>query len=199
HVVNVAKDAISVEQVRITVDSALSNAEVKVASLGSKKPDTLPAPAGAAYQFLEISRKNIEEKNLKEATITFKVPGSWLEKEEVGEDEVLLQRYTSAWEELETRKTKNVGSTVFYEADTPGFSYFVVTGRVKAAAQGAEVNATTAATAVGGNESEELGTEAAIALTQPIKKDPLVMIVPVVLIVLIGAGVLIVALGRRKK
>ncbi|HLD07303.1 MAG TPA: PGF-pre-PGF domain-containing protein, partial [Candidatus Nanoarchaeia archaeon] len=199
HVVNVAKDAISVEQVRITVDSALSNAEVKVASLGSKKPDTLPAPAGAAYQFLEISRKNIEEKNLKEATITFKVPGSWLEKEGVGEDEVLLQRYTAAWEGLETRKTKRVGSTVFYEADTPGFSYFVVSGKVGEAIREEKQDINT--TMVQGdliNETAMHIVNESASLAIAIKKDPAIVAIPIILIVLVCVAIIFLIRKKRK-
>ncbi|WP_292352793.1 PGF-pre-PGF domain-containing protein, partial [Methanomethylovorans sp. PtaU1.Bin093] len=66
--------------------------------------------------------------NIKDATVRFRVTGSWLEEMGVNPADVRLQRYNgNAWEVLPTTMESNTTSYAIFESRTPGFSPFAIT------------------------------------------------------------------------
>ncbi len=65
-----------------------------------------------------------------EVAIDFKVNQSWLSKNNFSKEKVKLNRFegsVSGWKELETKKTDENATKVFYQAASPGFSFFAIT------------------------------------------------------------------------
>ncbi len=124
-VLAINNENIAVTGVLVDVKNAVSNAELKVASLNSNPLST--AAAAKAYQYLQITRSNIADIDTSKITINFRVPKSWLASNNVGEDDVILYRYSdNKWNALATTKTGADANNVLYSATTPGFSTFAV-------------------------------------------------------------------------
>ncbi|HEY9205711.1 MAG TPA: PGF-pre-PGF domain-containing protein [Candidatus Methanoperedens sp.] len=69
-------------------------------------------------------------KNIKDATITFRVDISWIEENGIDPASITLMRYSSGgWKELPTEKTGEDDGTLYYEVKTDGFSHFAITGK----------------------------------------------------------------------
>ncbi|MBI2130247.1 PGF-pre-PGF domain-containing protein [Candidatus Woesearchaeota archaeon] len=122
--ITINKPTIAVSQVSIEVGTTVSNVEVSVKSL-NKNPQATQ-PVSKVYQYLEITKSNIANADIKKATVAFKVPKSWLSQNSLGESDVTLYRYTTSWQPLATTKTGSDQNNVMYQANTPGFSAFAV-------------------------------------------------------------------------
>jgi PGF-pre-PGF domain-containing protein len=73
-------------------------------------------------------------KNLENAKITFKIPESWIDENDIDTSTITLNRYNQgAWEKLDTKRMKKIDSeTEFgFVAKTSGFSSFVITAEKK--------------------------------------------------------------------
>ncbi|MEM3165044.1 MAG: PGF-pre-PGF domain-containing protein [Halobacteria archaeon] len=115
-----------------TVDS-VDGVRLTAQQLAAKPKEVPDDPAGRAYRFFTVRTENINEANLKEATITFKV-----EKSALGggsADQVRLQKYLRvgdglglAWRALPTWKTGEDEHYLYFRGVTPGFSIFAIAG-----------------------------------------------------------------------
>ncbi|MGM5488772.1 MAG: PGF-pre-PGF domain-containing protein, partial [Nanobdellota archaeon] len=91
-------------------------------SFGITKEESLPVsiPAEPVIQYLNMDHENLGP--IQEAFIEFRVNQSL-----VTEDmDVFLLRYDGAWQRLDTVYLKQVGDYLYYQASTPGFSYFAI-------------------------------------------------------------------------
>ena len=80
---------------------------------------------------MEIKKSNIKDENINNAFINFKVEKGWLAENNADEDDVVLNRYTTFWEELSTSKINSDAKHVYYKAITPSFSYFAISVKEK--------------------------------------------------------------------
>ena len=120
---------ITVDEMEIVVNKSMEiKGEVKeVESL----PTYIPAPPKPVYSYLRIE-VSAEPGSIKYAKIKFKVSKAWMEENDIDESTVKLLRYTGTlWQELSTSMVGEDANYVYYEAETPGFSYFAVVGEKK--------------------------------------------------------------------
>ncbi len=68
-------------------------------------------------------------KNIKDATITFRVDRSWIYENGINPASITLMRYSNGWKVLPTEKTGENDAEFYYEAKTDGFAHFAITGR----------------------------------------------------------------------
>jgi PGF-pre-PGF domain-containing protein len=116
---------IAVTGVVVDVKSAVTNAEVKVASLTTNPIAT--AASAKVYQYLQLTKSNIADTDASKITVNFKVPKSWLSTNNVAEGDVVLYRYSdSKWNALSTAVSGSDANNVLYSATTPGFSTFAI-------------------------------------------------------------------------
>ena len=99
-------------------------------------PDTISeAPAGELYQYISIvigSQFFGESGTFEEASIDFKVPRNWVEENNIDEASLTLNRYhDNTWTQLSTEKTGEDNEFFYFRAETPGFSYYSITGEPK--------------------------------------------------------------------
>jgi len=70
------------------------------------------------------------KRNIADATVVFTVEKSWITKNNIDESSIALYRYSDdTWHELVTRKIAEDANSLQFEAETPGFSPFAVTGK----------------------------------------------------------------------
>lgn len=130
-IVPVYKEELALTEIKIAVNTRAENVQLTFSAL-STAPVSV-APQGSVYKYIEIKVQNLADENVKEAKIKFKVNKSWLTTNNVDEATVKLNRYTTSWQALSTTKLSADATNVYYEASTPGFSYFAISGQQKAA------------------------------------------------------------------
>ena len=135
-----------VSMITMKADKNVSNVELKVERV-ERTPD-IPAPSGTPYVYLDIKVENAVGAKV-EGKVEFKVANSWIATNNIDEATVKLNRYAGVggeWKALPTAKTGGDNATVYFEAETPGFSTFAVTGekKVEVAAAAATPTPTTA-------------------------------------------------------
>ena len=124
-VLTINKENIAVTGVIIDVKNAVTNPSITVEKLVSNPLST--AAAAKVYQYLQLKKSNIADLDASKITINFKVPKSWLTSNSVGEDDVVLYRYSDGkWNALPTSKTGADANNVIYQSTTPGFSTFAI-------------------------------------------------------------------------
>jgi PGF-pre-PGF domain-containing protein len=111
--------------------SILARNTVQNASLTVRKISDLPLSIpelDGAYAYMEVRKENITNSDIDSATILFSVNRSWIEVNNINESTITLNRYTTQWERLPTFRVNETSSEILFEAQTPGFSYFAITG-----------------------------------------------------------------------
>lgn len=88
-------------------------------------------PEGLIYQYFQINTENIEDHHLEKADITFKVTKDWIEQNDLKTYKVILQRYTAGWNTNKPQIIAEDSLNYYYNAGTPGFSYFAITSMPK--------------------------------------------------------------------
>ncbi len=120
---------IAVTNVAIDVKNTVTSPSLNVDSL---KSNPLSASASAkVYQYLQITKSNLADADASKIAIKFKVPKSWLSTNGVADSNVALWRYSGdKWNQLETKMVSSDGNNAYYEATTPGLSYFAIGNKV---------------------------------------------------------------------
>ncbi|MBC2706750.1 MAG: PGF-pre-PGF domain-containing protein, partial [ANME-2 cluster archaeon] len=90
-------------------------------------------PLDIVYKNLNIWVGNAgwgTKRNIADATVVFTVDKSWITENNIDETSIALYRYSDdTWHELVTRKISEDSNSLQFEAETPGFSPFAVTGK----------------------------------------------------------------------
>jgi hypothetical protein len=78
---------------------------------------------------MEIKGDNINETHIDKVKIQFQVNKSWISSNNINRATIALNRYKNDnWEKLTTKEVSEDNDYVYYEAETPGFSTFAITG-----------------------------------------------------------------------
>ncbi len=86
------------------------------------------------FQYLTITKANIQDADIKSAKVKFQVAKSWVSQNSIDHTTVSLKRLVgSAWTKQPTKFVKEDANYYHYEAEVPGFSTFAITGEQKAA------------------------------------------------------------------
>lgn len=100
----------------------VTNAILTVYTMASR-PRGVPILPGSVYKYVEIINTQISK--IDKVTFRFSIPLNWLNENGVDKDKMALYRYSDArWNQLETNYVSDDGVTAYYEAESPGLSYF---------------------------------------------------------------------------
>ena len=136
-----------VSMITLKADADVSDVEVKIEKV-ERTPD-IPEPSGIAYTYLDIEVEYVGAAKI-EGKVEFKVAKSWIADNSIDETTVKLNRYDESrgnWNALTTSKVGEDDATVLFEAQTPVFSMFAVTGEKKVEAVAATPTPAVAPTA----------------------------------------------------
>jgi PGF-pre-PGF domain-containing protein len=117
---------IPVDLIVFAVKAKASSVSFDVSAVN--KPSTLVTAPGFANSYLKIDTKNLDDTNIINSTIKFKVPISWFIANNVKRNTIKLYRYKNGWQALETVELPADSTYAYYQATTPGFSYFAIAG-----------------------------------------------------------------------
>jgi len=132
-IMKITNPEIGLKQINITVVNPAQTVKITVTKLDGKPATIVHEIIGKVYKYMEIAADNINETHIDKVKIQFEVNKSWINDNNIDPDTVALNRHrVNAWERLQTRKTGENNDFVYYEAETPGFSTFAISGEVKA-------------------------------------------------------------------
>jgi PGF-pre-PGF domain-containing protein len=137
--------------VEITAKETVSSVSVTVAEVSAPASISPPVSSvsGSVYRYIDITPSTTAS-NIQAGKIKFKVAKSWLNTNNIEETTVRLNRLVgTTWAKLSTTKVSEDGLNIYYEAVTPGFSTFAISGEKKSAV----------ASAVCGNSIVEAGED----------------------------------------
>lgn len=132
-VINIGTDqsnALKVYQVTVRVTENVSNAQITVkdASLPAGASFAISSDQGATYKYLNIT-STIPNSKIANVTIKFKVEKSWITANDINSSTIALERYVNGqWVKLTTTKLSEDSTYIYFEAQSPGLSVFVITG-----------------------------------------------------------------------
>jgi PGF-pre-PGF domain-containing protein len=124
---DVPNGAIGVTKVEFNAKSKIFGVWIKVSRLESL-PSSIAKFSDKVYRYLEITKGyNLKDELIANGKIYFKVQKTWFAQARVSSENVALFRYSNGkWSELKTMQERDDESYVYYSAETPGFSYFVI-------------------------------------------------------------------------
>ena len=132
---SINKSGLEFSEIRITVNSLVSNISISVTKLEGKPADVQQV-SGKVYQYVSVAAANLSQDSLNSTKIRFRVAKSWISQNSIDKNRVYLNRYeNSVWARLNTTYQGEDSQSAYYLAETPGFSYFVITGDIMASVE----------------------------------------------------------------
>lgn len=104
---------------------------VNYASLILKKvrKPTFIGAGELVYEYFEIDKKNLDNSDIKEVILRFRVRKSWLKRNSVRRSDISLKRYHNKWLGVNTKIIAEDNKYVYYESDFDHLSYFAIVGK----------------------------------------------------------------------
>ena len=129
--VNVSSDktatftGVPITAVKINPASEMNYTKINVIVF-KEKPSEIPKINNAYSDYMDMSVEAHPLVSITDAKITFGVSKTWLTENGFTSGNVILYRYRNSWTKLETKMTSQDSQNYYFEATTPGFSYFVI-------------------------------------------------------------------------
>jgi PGF-pre-PGF domain-containing protein len=122
----------SIESVSFSSSTSASNVQVEVEDKGSNFESVSQSvnnqkPQGQVYSYQNIEVSNVDDNNIDQATVSFKVKKSFLENNDATVGDVRLQRYNQEWSVYDAESTGETETHYQFESQTPGFSTYAIT------------------------------------------------------------------------
>ncbi len=194
--VEVENGEIGVTEVSFAVEDTTYGAWVKVEKVSSL-PKSVKSFTKKKYKDIKITESNVKKALKGNVDIDFIVTKVWLSEQGLGKTDVAMFRYVDEkWVELKTTVGIDDGTYVYYSAETPGFSYFVIgqktgvvagPGAEEAAVVGEEAAEEAAEETVAEEAAEETVAEEAMAEEAAKPAWPWVVVILVILAIIVVA------------
>jgi PGF-pre-PGF domain-containing protein len=100
-------------------------------SLKKTRKQTFIGAGDTVYEYFSIEKENIDEQDISEMIVRFRVKKSWLARKHVRRSDVSLKRYHDRWLGLNTQFLTEDKKYCYYESvmHQPFFGYFAVVGK----------------------------------------------------------------------
>jgi len=122
-----------VENINFTSKKTAGKVPARIEILNHTSSLVNYAPVDIVYQNLNIWVGNLgwaTEKNINNVSISFKLERSWITHNNIDIYTIKMNRYNSGkWNPLVTSLIRQDDTYMYFEAKTPGFSPFVITGK----------------------------------------------------------------------
>jgi len=185
---------IGLKIINITVKNPAQTVTITVTKLDKQPATIVHTVSGKVYKYIEIEARNLEDENIDEAKIQFPVNKSWISKNNIDETTIALNRYhDKKWEKLPTQKVDEDDDYNYYEAETPGFTTFAVTGEEKV---------TTAITTTIPPATTTVPTTIPVIpeiAIEVVEIEPMFIFTIIIVIIIIAVIVSVIKLKKRRK
>jgi PGF-pre-PGF domain-containing protein len=216
-------DKFGVYQIEVSVSKSAVNVKITVYPSGKPFSAAEPlGPEGLVFKYMQIIKDNLPDADIKQVTIRFIVPKSWIANNKINYKSIRLLRYANGkWVPLKTIVLKEDSGSYYFEALSSGFSYFAIVGdygtpeapvvEVKPSCSDSLQNQGETGVDCGGPCSACKVTETPPPVVTPpvttpevikelnINWKPIIEIALIVLIVVVAVLLLITVFKRRKK
>jgi len=122
-----------IKHINFTALKSAGTVAAKVEILNNTSTLVRTPPPDEVYNNLNIWVGNAgwaTKRNIADVTVVFTVYKSWINENNIDKSSIALYRYSDdTWHELMTRKIAEDANSLQFEAETPGFSPFAVTGK----------------------------------------------------------------------
>ncbi|KKG16194.1 hypothetical protein EO98_12500 [Methanosarcina sp. 2.H.T.1A.6] len=129
------KDATCVVYVSFDAKKTVGKTTTIVEELKNKSSLVSELPEGKVYKSFNVWVGNsgfATSKNIENPVVCFKVEKSWLQDKKIDKDSIILNRYSEEkWEQLPVNLLEEDDKFLYFTAETPAFSSFVITGKAK--------------------------------------------------------------------
>ncbi|MFH0870669.1 MAG: PGF-pre-PGF domain-containing protein [archaeon] len=126
-IMNISNTRLGLADIKFSLNKA-ANVVKLTTELLPVKPLEANTPEGSVYKYLKITKAGfVDDDVVMPIKISFRVEKSWFTANGISSADVVLKRYSSnRWMDLTTTKVSEDSSYVYYEAESPGFSYFLI-------------------------------------------------------------------------
>ena len=122
-----------VRHINFTALKSAGTVAAKVEILNNASTLVSTPPPNKVYKNLNIWVGNAgwaTKRNIADVTVVFTVDKSWINENNIDKSSIALYRYSDdTWHELVTMKIAEDANSLQFEAETPGFSPFAITGK----------------------------------------------------------------------
>jgi PGF-pre-PGF domain-containing protein len=128
------EEDIHLKEINIRVKKVVNRVRINIQRLVGKPQEIKEEPVPGkevVYSYLNITAENVTENDIDNVKMVFRVNKSWILGNDLDEDKIFLNRFVGGkLEKLPTTKLREDGTCncIYYEAESSGFSYFVITG-----------------------------------------------------------------------
>lgn len=132
----ITETKLPVSEIVLTTNADVPNVQVTVKEVSqpSGASVAISSDVGKVFKYIEITT-TASSAQVSKAKVKFKVDKVWLSSNNIDSSTVALNRLVgTAWTKLTTTKTSEDFTSVYFEAETPGFSTFAITGEKVTAA-----------------------------------------------------------------
>ena len=203
----ITKEEIGVTSIELTVNAAKTFMQLTVEKLDEKPTDVKEVKKH--YRYLKFIKSNVQDSEIEGLVkIQFKVEKSWLIDNDGVSSQIVMRRYVDGeWVDLPTKLISDDSEFVYFEAETPGFSYFAIALGDSAVDETTTTEENTATEPDSGVDDTTAGTEtvtepetepATSPITQP-KKGSFNWVLLIAGLVLVIAAILLYHHPSRKK
>jgi PGF-pre-PGF domain-containing protein len=121
---------LSIVNVSVTVNKTVTYAKINTVKSITQPPTIAIGAPGIIYQYLTITKTNIDDSEITNVKFTFKVEKSWITANNVDPNTIVVYRYVdSIWVALPTTRIGEDATYYYFEAISPGLSVFAVSGQ----------------------------------------------------------------------
>jgi PGF-pre-PGF domain-containing protein len=182
---------------------SLINEKNRSSSLTVSRVDNLPTSFSELedyiYQYLRISPYNLNEEDIEKVIINFKVSNNWFDTNKTDRETVKLHRYINGWNEVSTKLVNSDSNYFYYEAESPGFSYFGINAKQKIQQEQVEdqedqldqedqiIVSDTEPSITGEVVQNETSDNEKSSLSEEVTKNPFKFILPILLFLIIAS------------
>jgi PGF-pre-PGF domain-containing protein len=129
--INITSDELGLYGAIIKVNDKMENVKFTFEKFDIKPTGTTePVSKEKVFKYIEITQ-SIGKENIDTATLKFKIEKKWLTNNSIEKELVRMYRFTTKWDELSTTISKEDSGYVYFESETPGFSYFKISALEK--------------------------------------------------------------------
>jgi PGF-pre-PGF domain-containing protein len=126
HSIDFTKAGIAINNIEITTIGDAANVKTTVTQL-TEKPSSVPTPQiEKLYGYLQIDHTNLNNSLIQSAKIRFKVSKVWIKNNNISVNQMILYRFTTEWNMINTSMISQDSLNYYFEANSPGLSYFAI-------------------------------------------------------------------------
>lgn len=122
---------IPITDIAIEVKNAVQNVKITIIKTDAQPATVAIASPGQTYAYLSIDKANINDSDITNVKIKFKVEKSWISSNNIDITKIALYRYSDGqWTKLPTVKLSEDSTYIYFEATSPGLSAFAISGEL---------------------------------------------------------------------